>query len=132
MAKVRIIGGTPLHGTVSVSGAKNAALPLLAATVLFEGETLLSNVPNLTDITTMVRMLRSINFIAEQNNSQIRIVNRREIKHVIPYELVTKMRASFFIAGPILARTGMVRIPMPGGCAIGTRPVDIHLKGFQD
>ncbi len=132
MAKVKIIGGTPLHGTVTVSGAKNAALPLLAATVLFDDETLLSNVPNLTDITTMVRMLRSINLIAEQNNNQIRIVNKRDIKHAIPYELVTKMRASFFIAGPILARTGMVRIPMPGGCAIGTRPVDIHLKGFQD
>jgi UDP-N-acetylglucosamine 1-carboxyvinyltransferase len=132
MAKVRIIGGNPLHGTVAVSGAKNAALPLLAATVLFDGETTLTNVPNLTDITTMVRMLRSINIIAEQNNNQIRICNKREIKHVIPYELVTKMRASFFIAGPILAKTGMVRIPMPGGCAIGTRPVDIHLKGFQD
>ena len=131
MAKVKIEGGHPLHGTVRVSGAKNAALPLLAATVLFDGETLLTNVPNLSDVTTMVRMLRSINIIAEQHNNQIRIVNRKDIKHVIPYELVTKMRASFFIAGPILARTGMVRIPMPGGCAIGSRPVDIHLKGFQ-
>lgn len=132
MAKVKIVGGKPLQGTVVVSGAKNSALPLLAATVLFDGETTLTNVPCLTDITTMVRMLRSINIIAEQHNNQIRIANHRDIKHVIPYELVTKMRASFFIAGPILARTGMVRIPMPGGCAIGTRPVDIHLKGFQD
>jgi len=132
MAKVKIIGKQPLHGTVNISGAKNSALPILAATVLLDGESLITNVPKLTDITTMVRMLRSINILAEQSGSKIRVQNRGHIKHLIPYELVTKMRASFFIAGPILAKVGMVRIPMPGGCAIGSRPVDIHLKGFQD
>lgn len=132
MSKVKIIGEQPLHGIVNISGAKNSALPILAATVLLSGESVISNVPVLTDITTMVRMLRSINIIAEQNGNKIRIQNKGHIKHIIPYELVTKMRASFFIAGPILAKVGVVRVPMPGGCAIGSRPVDIHLKGFQD
>jgi UDP-N-acetylglucosamine 1-carboxyvinyltransferase len=131
MGKVIIEGGKSLSGTVTISGAKNAALPILAATVLLDGVSEITNVPALTDITTMVRMLRSLNLIAEQKGNTIRVVNRPNIKHLIPYELVTKMRASFFIAGPILAKTGMVRIPMPGGCAIGSRPVDIHLKGFQ-
>ena len=132
MARVKIIGEQPLYGTVNISGAKNSALPILAATVLLDGESIISNVPQLTDITTMVRMLRSINVLAEQNGNKIRIVNKKPLKHLIPYELVTKMRASFFIAGPILAKVGRVRVPMPGGCAIGSRPVDIHLQGFQD
>lgn len=132
MARVKIIGEQPLRGTVNISGAKNSALPILAAAVLLDGESIISNVPSLTDITTMVRMLRSINILAEQNGDKIRISNKKNIKQLIPYELVTKMRASFFIAGPILAKIGMVRIPMPGGCAIGSRPIDIHLKGFQD
>ncbi|GBR75745.1 UDP-N-acetylglucosamine 1-carboxyvinyltransferase [Candidatus Termititenax persephonae] len=131
MAKVKIIGEQPLHGAINISGAKNSALPILAAAVLLDGESIISNVPQLTDITTMVRMLRSINILAEQSGGKIRIVNKKQVKHLIPYELVTKMRASFFIAGPILAKVGMVRVPMPGGCAIGSRPVDIHLKGFQ-
>ena len=132
MARVKIIGEQPLHGTINISGAKNSALPILAAAVLLDGESIISNVPLLTDITTMVRMLRSINIVAEQSGGKIRIVNKKHLKHLIPYELVTKMRASFFIAGPILAKVGMVRIPMPGGCAIGSRPVDMHLKGFQE
>ncbi|MDR1452908.1 MAG: UDP-N-acetylglucosamine 1-carboxyvinyltransferase [Candidatus Margulisbacteria bacterium] len=131
MARVKIIGEQPLYGAVNISGAKNSALPIMAATALLDGESLITNVPELTDITTMVRMLRSINIVAEQNGNNIRVYNKKQIKHLIPYELVTKMRASFFIAGPILARVGMVRVPMPGGCAIGSRPVDIHLKGFE-
>ncbi len=131
MARVKIIGGKSLNGEVVVSGAKNSALPLLAATILIEGSSFISNVPKLTDITTMRRMLTSLNLTAEQHNNTIRIVNNKKIKHLVPYELVTKMRASFFVAGPILARTGMTRIPLPGGCAIGGRPVDIHLEGFK-
>ncbi|MDR2431522.1 MAG: UDP-N-acetylglucosamine 1-carboxyvinyltransferase [Candidatus Margulisbacteria bacterium] len=131
MARVKIIGEQPLHGAVNISGAKNSALPIMAAMVLLNGESVLKNVPTLTDITTMIRMLRSINILAEQSGGVIRVDNKKQIKHLIPYELVTKMRASFFIAGPILAKAGMVRIPMPGGCAIGSRPVDIHIKGFQ-
>lgn len=131
MSKVKIIGGQPLHGTVRISGAKNSTLPLLAATILLNGKIELTNTPSLTDITTMVRMLKSLGLTAEQHKQKIRIVNRGQVRHLVPYELMTKMRASFFVAGPILARTGMVRIPLPGGCAIGARPVDIHLSGFK-
>jgi UDP-N-acetylglucosamine 1-carboxyvinyltransferase len=131
MSKVKIIGGQPLHGTVRISGAKNSTLPLLAATILLNGRIELNNTPCLTDITTMIRMLKSLGLTAEQHKQKVRIVNRGQVRHLVPYELMTKMRASFFVAGPILARTGMVRIPLPGGCAIGARPVDIHLAGFK-
>ncbi|MFC1517330.1 UDP-N-acetylglucosamine 1-carboxyvinyltransferase [Candidatus Margulisiibacteriota bacterium] len=132
MAKVIIKGGKRLKGTVRVSGAKNAALPILAAVTMLEGDSKIENVPRLTDITTMVRMLRTLGLKAEYVNHHVKISNKKtSLKHLIPYELVTKMRASFFIAGPILAKTGFVKIPLPGGCAIGTRPVDIHLKGFE-
>lgn len=131
MSRVKIIGQQPLHGIVRISGAKNSTLPLLAATILMDGKSALSNTPQLTDITTMIRMLKSLGLTAEQHKNEIRIVNRGSVKHLVPYELMTKMRASFFVAGPILAKTGMVRIPLPGGCAIGARPVDIHLAGFK-
>jgi len=130
MSKVLIHGGANLVGKVQVSGAKNAALPILAAVTMLDGKSVLSNIPRLTDITTMVRMLRTLGIKAEHAGHTVKITNKGNCKHLIPYELVTKMRASFFISGPILARTGFVKIPMPGGCAIGSRPVDIHLKGF--
>ncbi len=131
MAKVVIKGGKVLHGEVQVSGSKNSALPILAAVSMLEGTSLIKNIPDLTDITTMVRMLRTLGLSAEYSNHSVKVTSKNMLKHLIPYELVTKMRASFFIAGPILAKTGFVKIPMPGGCAIGTRPVDIHLKGFE-
>ncbi len=130
MAKVIIQGGIPLKGRVTVSGSKNSALPILAAVSMLDGESVIRNVPSLTDITTMVRMLRTLGIKAEFMKNSVKVSSTGNIKHLIPYELVTKMRASFFIAGPILAKTGFVKIPMPGGCAIGSRPVDIHLKGF--
>jgi UDP-N-acetylglucosamine 1-carboxyvinyltransferase len=131
MSKVIIKGGTALKGEVQVSGSKNAALPILAAACMLDGKSMIRNVPNLTDITTIVRMLRTLGMNAEYANHTVKISAKNPLKHLIPYELVTKMRASFFIAGPILAKTGFVKIPMPGGCAIGSRPVDIHLKGFE-
>ncbi len=131
MGRLLVEGGVPLHGTVSVSGSKNAALPILAATVLLNGEAELTNIPNVTDIVTMVRVLRALGLRVEYLPGKfIRTWGGRPIKSVAPFELVTKMRASFFVAGPILTRTGLARVPLPGGCSIGTRPVDIHLKGF--
>jgi UDP-N-acetylglucosamine 1-carboxyvinyltransferase len=125
-------GGVPLVGTVATSGAKNSALPLLAATLMIEGETILTNVPNLMDVSTMVRMLKSLGLWAEYRlDNSVKIVNSGRVKHVAPYDLVTAMRASFFVAGPLLARTGLAKVPMPGGCSIGSRPIDIHLKGFK-
>ena len=132
MSKLTIEGGQVLEGTVQTSGAKNAALPLLAGAILLEGETLLTNTPHLDDVVTMIRMLNSLGLRAEYHSHQtVKIWNNRKIRHIAPYELVTAMRASFFVAGPILAKTGFAKIPLPGGCSIGTRPIDLHLKAFE-
>lgn len=125
-------GGVPLQGTVMASGAKNAALPILAASILAKGNYIIGNVPPLMDVTIMLKMLNALGVRAELSQGNIvKICNDRKIRHIAPYELVTAMRASFFVAGPILARTGFAKVPLPGGCAIGTRPLDIHLKGFK-
>lgn len=133
MSRLSIEGGYRLTGEVSASGAKNAALPILAATILTQGDSLIENIPRLKDINTMIKMLNSLNVAAEPNldKHQIRVRNIRNVKHLAPYDLVTAMRASFFVAGPIIARTGFAKIPLPGGCTIGTRPIDLHLKGFE-
>ncbi len=132
MRKAIVTGGKPLEGRVEISGSKNAALPILAATALLTGEATLNNVPRLNDVITMVRMLTALGLRAEYHEpNTVRIWTNHTIKHVAPYELVTKMRASFFIIGPILARMGLAKIPLPGGCAIGSRPVELHLKGLK-
>jgi len=132
MRRIVIEGGHPLQGEVQVSGSKNAALPIMAASILTNGENHLFNVPNLLDILTMIRVLRSLGIKAEYSHpNNVRIWVNGHVKHVAPYELVTKMRASFFIIGPLLAKTGFAKIPLPGGCAIGARPVNIHLKGLE-
>jgi UDP-N-acetylglucosamine 1-carboxyvinyltransferase len=132
MRKALVVGGKRLNGKVTVSGSKNASLPILAATILLHGETTLTNVPNLLDIITMIRVLRTLGLRAEYfEPNTVKIWTNSVIKHVAPYELVTKMRASFFVIGPILARTGLAKVPLPGGCAIGSRPVDIHIKGLE-
>ena len=131
-ARLFIQGGHPLQGTVQSSGAKNAALPILAACILTKGHFVIQNIPPLMDVTIMLKMLNALGVRAEQApNHDISIWNHRKIRHIAPYELVTAMRASFFVAGPILARTGFAKVPLPGGCAIGTRPLDIHLNGFK-
>jgi UDP-N-acetylglucosamine 1-carboxyvinyltransferase len=132
MRKALIIGGKKLHGTVDISGSKNASLPILAATILTHGESVITNIPNLLDIITMIRVLRALGLRAEycQPNT-VKVYANGSVKHVAPYELVTKMRASFFVIGPILARMGLAKVPLPGGCAIGSRPVDIHIKGLE-
>jgi UDP-N-acetylglucosamine 1-carboxyvinyltransferase len=132
MAKLVVNGKKRLCGTVKVSGAKNAALPILAAALLLDGTTELINVPHLMDISTMIKMLNSLGLRAEYlKPCKVRIVNNKKIKHIAPYELVTAMRASFFVAGPLVARTGFAKVPLPGGCSIGSRPIDLHLKGFK-
>jgi UDP-N-acetylglucosamine 1-carboxyvinyltransferase len=131
-SRLFIKGGTPLVGTVPASGAKNAALPILAASILAKGHYTISNVPPLMDVVIMLKMLNALGVSASLNqDNQVSITNNKKIRHIAPYELVTAMRASFFVAGPILARTGFAKVPLPGGCAIGTRPLDIHLKGFK-
>lgn len=132
MRKVIINGGKPLNGDIIISGAKNAALPILAATILLEGKTTLTNIPLLNDVITMMRVLRSLGLRVEycEPNTMNVWINSK-IRHVAPYELVTKMRASFFIIGPMVSKMGLARVPLPGGCAIGFRPVNYYLKGLE-
>ena len=132
MSNILIKGGHPLIGNVKVSGAKNAALPIMASMIMLPGENTLTNVPNLTDVVSMIRMLRCLGYGAEYIEPHtVKVWRKGNVRHIAPYELVTKMRASFFVAGPLLTTVGIAKIPLPGGCAIGTRPIDIHLKGFE-
>lgn len=131
MDVIRIEGGRPLNGTVQISGAKNAALPLLAATLLTPEKCRLEGVPNLADIQFMAELLSHLGAKVEQPEPGVWEVEAKEIASVAPYELVRKMRASICLMGPMIGRLGKARISLPGGCVIGPRPIDIHLKGFS-
>jgi UDP-N-acetylglucosamine 1-carboxyvinyltransferase len=129
----RIRGGKRLHGEISISGAKNAALPIIVASLLADGETTLKNVPTLMDIKTILRVIEylgaEIEFNTDKNILKIRVNSLKNAD--VPYELVKTMRASIYVIGPLLARIGEADVSLPGGCAIGERPVDIHLSGFE-
>ncbi len=130
---LRIRGGAPLRGTVAIGGAKNAALPVLAATLLTSEECVLNNVPDLADIGTMLALLRSLGASAEHDRGrkQVRIRAETITSTAAPAELVARMRASFLIAGPLLARFGEMSASTPGGCQLGARPVDVDVRGFR-
>lgn len=130
--RLKIKGGVPLKGTVTVHGAKNSALVLMAACILGKNEIHLTNVPRLADVEIMVDVLRSLGAKVEFVSKNDLLIDPRNINNsVAPYELVTQMRASFVVMGPLLARLGEASVSLPGGCAIGSRPVDFHLKAFQ-
>ncbi|MDZ4383556.1 MAG: UDP-N-acetylglucosamine 1-carboxyvinyltransferase, partial [Thermodesulfovibrionia bacterium] len=131
MEKIAIDGGVSLKGEVSISGAKNAALPIMAASILSSGENIISNTPRLRDITTMGNLLTrlGINFQAEDNRIFLRTHGINSIE--APYELVKTMRASVLVLGPLLARMGEARVSLPGGCAIGARGINLHLMGLK-
>ncbi|MBR2519550.1 MAG: UDP-N-acetylglucosamine 1-carboxyvinyltransferase [Selenomonadaceae bacterium] len=134
MERLIIKGGNRLSGTVKISGAKNAVLPVIAATLLGQDrETCLDEVPNLDDVRTISNVLRSLGVKVRHETETCRLfVDASTIENITaPYDLVRKMRASFLIMGPLLARLGRAKISLPGGCAIGTRPIDLHLKGFE-
>lgn len=131
MDKLLIDGGVPLYGTVSISGAKNAALPLLAATLLAPGEHILHNVPDLRDTRTMLKLLEILGLKWQRSGATIRINSDHLTGVEAPYDLVKTMRASVLVLGPLLARSGFARVSLPGGCAIGARPINYHLKGFE-
>ena len=121
----------PLKGTVRVSGAKNAVLPIIAATLLVDGVSVIKSVPNLRDVNVMSDLLRYLGAKVQYDGETL-VVDATEIKETeAPYNLVNKMRASFLVMGSLLARFNTAKISMPGGCAIGTRPIDLHLKGFK-
>jgi len=129
--KLKIRGGRRLEGEIRVSGAKNAALPILCAALLTERKLALSNVPRLMDISTMAKLLTQMGVEIERADNEI-VLEAKKIKDpTASYELVKTMRASVLVLGPLLARCGRARVSLPGGCAIGSRPVDQHLKGLQ-
>ncbi|CCV08613.1 UDP-N-acetylglucosamine 1-carboxyvinyltransferase (Enoylpyruvate transferase 1) (UDP-N-acetylglucosamine enolpyruvyl transferase 1) (EPT 1) [Mesorhizobium metallidurans STM 2683] len=141
MDRIRIVGGNKLAGSIPISGAKNAALPLMIASLLTDDTLTLENVPHLADVEQLIRILGnhgvdySVNGRREkQHEGYSRTINfsaRNIVDTTAPYELVSKMRASFWVIGPLLARMGEAKVSLPGGCAIGTRPVDLFLEGLQ-
>src|SRR6201995_556085 len=131
MDAIRIRGTRRLEGRIRVSGAKNAALPILCATLLSDGESLLRNVPKLRDIDTTAALLRFLgrNMTVDAPNATVEAGS--DFRPEAPYELVKQMRASIMVLGPLLARFGRAKVSLPGGCAIGARPIDQHLKGLE-
>ncbi|HNX69188.1 MAG TPA: UDP-N-acetylglucosamine 1-carboxyvinyltransferase [Candidatus Omnitrophota bacterium] len=131
MDKIIIQGGARLNGEVDVSGSKNAVLPIMAAALLTEEESVIENVPSLWDVHTMVKLLRALGAKAILEDGRLKIKPGKNLKPFAPYKLVKTMRASVCVLGPLLARLGKAEVSYPGGCAIGPRPIDLHLKGFE-
>ena len=131
MDKIVVEGGVPLKGNVTVSGSKNAVLPALAATLLTSGKNDINNIPNVRDVHTMIALLIELGASADSFYEGRLILDTSQVNNSeAPYELVSTMRASCMVMGPLLARLGRTKVSLPGGCAIGARPVDLHLKGF--
>lgn len=131
MDKLKILGGLPLVGEIQAAGAKNAALPILCASLLTADPLELSNVPQLQDIATTIRLLKLLGVKTERDEERLTLQADSLVSTEAPYELVKTMRASILVLGPLLARFGEARVSLPGGCAIGQRPVDQHIKGLQ-
>lgn len=132
MDKLFIRGGTPLNGTVRISGAKNAALPILAASLLLNQPATFRNIPNLQDVKTMLRLLSNMGLTFDHTTADgcVKVLSTSASDFSAPYDLVRTMRASIVVLGPLLARYGQAHVSLPGGCAIGSRPVDLHLKAL--
>ncbi|WP_339161112.1 UDP-N-acetylglucosamine 1-carboxyvinyltransferase [Siminovitchia sp. FSL H7-0308] len=132
MEKIIVRGGKRLSGTVVVEGAKNAVLPVIAASLLAsEGKSIIRNVPTLSDVFTIGEVLRHLNAKVHFENKTVYVDASDELQHEAPFEYVRKMRASVLVMGSLLARQGKARVALPGGCAIGSRPINLHLKGFE-
>lgn len=132
LAKLRITGGIPLEGTIRVSGAKNAALAIIAAAILAEGETVLENVPRISDVEALLEILASLGAeVSWIGQDTLKLYVPDDINHVAMYRQVKRLRASNLLLGSLLARKGVAKISLPGGCQIGSRPMDLHLKGLK-
>jgi UDP-N-acetylglucosamine 1-carboxyvinyltransferase len=140
MDKIRIIGGKALTGEIKIGGAKNAALPLMSASLLTDKKLVLSNLPRLADIATMSKLLRHHGVVTEQvlqeerngaDDFTLSFSASNITNTTAPYDLVRQMRASVLVLGPLVAREGVARVSVPGGCAIGSRPIDLHLAGLE-
>ncbi|MBI5098812.1 MAG: UDP-N-acetylglucosamine 1-carboxyvinyltransferase [Nitrospirae bacterium] len=131
MDKIEIIGGVKLSGEVTISGAKNAVLPLMTAAILSSGENIIRNVPNLRDVMTMGKLLAHLGFGFHLEDNQILLQTKKITSIEAPYDFVKTMRASVLVLGPLLARTGRAKVSLPGGCAIGARPINLHIMGLE-
>jgi UDP-N-acetylglucosamine 1-carboxyvinyltransferase len=131
MEKLEIEGGVSLRGEVAISGAKNAALPIMVASILSSGKNLIHNVPALRDIATMGNLLGRLGAVFQRDGSSISLQTNNINSVEAPYDLVKTMRASVLVLGPLLARTGRAKVSLPGGCAIGARPINLHIMGLQ-
>lgn len=131
MNKIKIHGGTPLHGKIKISGAKNAALPLMAACLLTDKPLVLDNVPQLSDIISMSELLSQLGVMLNFENNRMTLCAKNLTSTKAPYDIVRKMRASVLVLGPLVASAKEAHVSLPGGCAIGTRPIDMHLKGLE-
>ena len=127
MKKIVIEGGAKLQGSINISGSKNSSLPILAATLLIDEKIILNNVPNVKDILTMVSLLETLGKKIKIKNNTLEITSTNKPSYFAKYELVKTMRAGILVIGPLLAKFNMAKVSLPGGCAIGARPVDIHL-----
>src|SRR5699024_7959528 len=132
MDKIIVKGGERLRGTVRVAGAKNAVLPVITASMIAsEGKSVITDVPDLADVRTINEVLKHLNVDITFENNEVSVDATGTLKTEAPFEYVRKMRASVLVLGPLLARYGHAKVALPGGCAIGSRPIDLHLKGFE-
>ena len=131
MQKLEVFGANKLKGQIKISGSKNSSLPILAASLLSKKKIVLKNLPKVKDIQTMISLLQSLGSKIKQSNNTVQINNSKQTKKVAPYNLVKTMRAGILVLGPLLAKFGYAKVSLPGGCAIGSRPIDIHLKAFS-
>jgi len=132
MQKLEVFGANKLKGQIKISGSKNSSLPILAASLLSKKKIVLKNLPKVKDIQTMISLLQSLGSKIKQSNNTVQINNSKQTKKVAPYNLVKTMRAGILVLGPLLAKFGYAKVSLPGGCAIGSRPIDIHLKAFSE
>ena len=132
MQKLEVFGASKLKGQIKISGSKNSSLPILAASLLSKKKIVLKNLPKVKDIQTMISLLQSLGSKIKQSNNTVQINNSKQTKKVAPYNLVKTMRAGILVLGPLLAKFGYAKVSLPGGCAIGSRPIDIHLKAFSE
>ena len=133
MQKLEIKGGRKISGTIEISGSKNATLPILASTILTEKEVLVTNIPIVKDVETMADLLRSIgsNVKLNKKTKKIKILNKKPLKTFAPYHLLKTMRAGVLILGSLLSKYKVARVSLPGGCAIGLRPINFHLNALK-
>src|SRR5512144_1890412 len=131
MQKLAIQGGSPLRGDVRISGAKNAALPIMCAGLLTADTLRLTNLPDLHDVGTMHKLLQQMGVVAEAATGEVTFKGDKVDNWEAPYDMVKTMRAAILVLGPLVARFGDAKVSLPGGCAIGSRPVDLHIKGLQ-